>query len=138
MKPGLKVGDQATYEKVVSSSDIATFRNKVVHPLYATFKLAEDVEWTCRQLILPYLEPHEEGAGTELYIRHLAPTPIGQRVRIVATVTEVTERRVVARFEAFNEAFQIAEGHMTQAILPKAKFREIVQEIQRKAARMVQ
>jgi len=48
--------------------------------------------------------------GTMVEVKHLAPTPVGCRVRARATVLETDGRRVLFRVEAWDDKEKIAEG----------------------------
>lgn len=121
MKPGLPVGDCVEYIVTVTEAMRAQFDGATVHPLYATASMISHMEWAARQHILPYLEPGEEGVGCHVDVKHLAPTPIGAKVRIRSTVTEVTPSRVSSQVEAWNEQGKIGEGTFVQAIVPLEK-----------------
>src|SRR6478672_9369587 len=77
MKPGMKPGRTAMVEVVVDATMFAAFEGRVVHPVYGTAAMIAHMELAGRRIILPYLEPHEEGVGYEIAVRHLAPTVAG-------------------------------------------------------------
>lgn len=119
MKSGLMVGQSAEVEVVVTKDMRPAFAGPPVHDLYATSALVHDMEWAARKLILPYLEPHEEGMGSHIEVSHLMPTLPGMKVIVRATVSEVRENKVVCDLDAFNVRGKIARGTMTQAIIDK-------------------
>jgi predicted thioesterase len=56
-------------------------------------------------------------AGTEVSIRHLAPTPVGRKVVATARVVEVEGRSVVFAVEAHDGEREIGEGtHRRRAV----------------------
>ena len=59
------------------------------------------------EAIKPFLGEGESSVGTEVNVRHLAPTPEGGTVRIKATVLERDGRRFRLEVEAFDELDQI-------------------------------
>ncbi len=120
MKPGMEPGQTATVEIVVDETMFAAFEGQVVHPVYGTAAMITHMELAGRRIILPYLEPHEEGVGYEIAVRHLAPTVAGMRVVARATLPAVRGNRVVCRVEAHNDRSLIGEGTFTQVILRKA------------------
>jgi fluoroacetyl-CoA thioesterase len=117
MKPGMTPGQTATVAVIVDATMFATFEGQVVHPVYGTAAMIAHMELAGRRIILPYLEPHEEGVGYAIDVRHLAPTVAGMRVTARATLTEVRGNRVVCRVESYNERGRIGEGTFTQVIL---------------------
>jgi fluoroacetyl-CoA thioesterase len=60
--------------------------------------------------IRSYLEPGESAVGTAVDIRHIAATPVGQRVSAEAEVTEVECRRIVFAVIAWDEVEEIGKG----------------------------
>ena len=124
MKPGLAPGQTATVEIVVDATMFAAFEGQVVHPVYGTAAMIAHMELAGRRIILPYLEPHEEGVGYEIHVRHLAPTIAGMRVTARATLTDVRGNRVICRIEAHNDRGIIGEGTFTQVILTRKELEE--------------
>ena len=89
-----------------------------VHPVYATYWLAKHMEEAGRKLILPFLEPGDEGIGSAVAVRHLAPAFPGMRVDVVAEHARTEDNRVHARCRAWNELGDlVGEGSTEQTIL---------------------
>jgi len=55
-------------------------------------------------------------------LRHLAPTPVGMRVRARAELLRVDSRRLEFRIEAWDEIERIGEATHTRFIIDKAAF----------------
>ncbi|MFO7274041.1 MAG: thioesterase family protein [Bacillota bacterium] len=134
MKPGFVPGLRAEVEVVVDESMQASFAGRVIHPLYSTWSLVHHIEYAARRVLEPYLEPHEEGVGYAVEVRHLAPTPVGARVRAVAVLEAIEGNRVICRVEAFNDREKIAEGKQIQVIVEKSAFRRRIEELQQRLA----
>jgi fluoroacetyl-CoA thioesterase len=115
----MEIGQTAKVETTVTSDMFAQFEGKVVHPAYSTVSMVYHMEWAARQIILPYLEDHEEGIGGAVYVKHIAPSPEGSKVSVTATLTELIDNVVVTKVEAFNEKGIIGKGEVKQVILPK-------------------
>ena len=64
-----------------------------------------------------HLAEGQTSVGYEVNVRHLAPTPIGQRVRCVAEVLEVQGNKVLFSVEAHDESKKIGEGAHRRAII---------------------
>src|SRR5690349_15642619 len=58
------------------------------------------MERTCRDTVLPLLDPGYDTVGTQVTVSHLAAAPMGMAVTFRAEVTGVAERRVQFRVEA--------------------------------------
>jgi len=78
--------------------------------VYGTPYLVRDIEMTCRQLILDHGDPGEDSVGTDIAIKHLAPTLLGMSVEIMVTVTSVEGRKVMFDVSAKDNAEQICTG----------------------------
>ncbi len=67
----------------------------------------------------------EEGyvtVGTLVNVRHLAATPLGQKVRATAELTEIDKRRLVFKVEAYDEQQKIGEGIHERFIVHLERF----------------
>jgi fluoroacetyl-CoA thioesterase len=96
-----------------------------VHPVYATYWLAKHMEEAGRKIILPFLDEGEEGIGSAVSVRHLAPAVPGARVEIVAAHERTEANRVYARCRACTSAGDlVGEGETEQTILPQGLLAE--------------
>lgn len=118
---------RASFEVTVSEAMTVDFEQPEpglgrLHPVYATYWLVRHAELVSRKIILPFLEPGEEGIGHEVRMRHLASAVPGMRVRLSARLERRTGNRVVAGVRAVNELGDlVGEGSTTQVVLPRAK-----------------
>lgn len=122
MRP-IPAGYQATFKIVVTDEMTVNFEELgSVHPVYATYWLVKHMELAGRKIILPFLEPGEEGIGYEVRVRHLASALPGMRVRIISSHIRTEKNRVYAHCQAFNELDDvIGEGETTQVVLAQEK-----------------
>ncbi len=119
MKDVVKVGEELCLHFVVQPTDVASFPNQMVHSVYSTFALARDVEWTTRQFVLRMKDAHEEGIGTLLQIRHVAPAFVGETVSIKGRVEKWEGSELICSFEAHVGTRLIASGMTGQKVLPQ-------------------
>lgn len=89
--------------------------------VYGTPFLILDIEHTCRNLILEHADPDEDSVGTDVAVRHLAPTLPGSTVEITATVTAVEGRKVTFAVTAKDEIDTISSGSHARFVVDKAK-----------------
>ena len=102
-----------------------------VHPVYATYWLGKHMEEAGRKIILPFLEAGEEGIGSAVAVRHLAPALPGMRVAVVAEHESTEGNRVLARCRAWSELGDLlGEGETEQVILPRAHLEERLAELE--------
>lgn len=62
--------------------------------VYATPALIQDIEQACRDFLLEHLEDGEDTLGTEVNIKHLAPTLLGMSAEVSAEISELNGRAV--------------------------------------------
>ena len=102
----------------MTEADRAAFADGVVHDVYGTACMVRDMEYAARLVLLPLLEPGEEGVGAEVWCRHLAPVPVGAILDLTATATDQSGRRLVCRVEARGaDGGLVGEGTVTQVII---------------------
>ena len=130
MKNPFQAGDQKVFHTTVTENKLAEFDSGLVHPVYSTFALGKDAEWACRLFVLEMKEEGEEGVGAYLSIEHLYPAPLGSKVQITATLKEVSGNKVACSFEAHANGHLIAKGLQDQRILNKAKFDQLIHQIE--------
>ena len=81
-----------------------------------------NMEMTCRNTVLPFLDPGHDTVGTHVNVSHLAAAPLGMTVTFQAEVTAVNGRRIQFRVEAWDEQEKIGEGTHERTIINIAKF----------------
>lgn len=126
------IGDKQTFERTVRAEDTAAFEAGEVHPVYATFALARDAEWSSRLFVLQMKEAHEEGIGTFVDVKHVSPAFVGDTVRFQATIEELKGNEINCAFTASVGNRLIAVGRTGQKILAKEKLEKIFEEIRKK------
>ena len=121
MKPGLVHGQRHEVAFEVVEAMCPHFDGALVHPVCATWTLANYMEVAGRKLLAPHLEPDEEGVGVHLTIDHRAAAPIGSRVVVRATVESSSARRLTCAMHATCGDVTVADGRFVQVILPKSR-----------------
>jgi len=100
--------------------------------VYGTPYLVRDIEQTCRQLLLDHGDAGEDSVGTDVAIKHLAPTLLGMTVEITVTVKTVEGRKVVFEISAKDDIDQISAGTHGRFVVDVAK---TVERLKAKAAK---
>jgi predicted thioesterase len=121
MKNLFKVGDKKYFTKTVAAHETATFESGQVHPVYATFALGKDAEWSSRLFVLEMKEEDEEGIGTFLTVYHQSPALVGQEVTFEAEVIKLEKNSIECKYIAKVGDRVIANGETGQKILKKEK-----------------
>ena len=100
--------------------------------VYGTPYLVRDIEMTCRQLLLDHGDAGEDSVGTDVSIKHLAPTLLGMTVEITATVSAVEGRKVTFAVTAKDDLDQICSGSHGRFVVDVGK---TVERLKAKAAK---
>ena len=125
MKSIFTVGDEKQYRKIVNADDVAAFHGKIVHPVYSTFALARDIEWTTRQFVIEMCDIDEEGIGTFLTIAHKRPAFVGEEVMITGIIEEIKGNELICAYQAQVGNRIVADGKTGQKIFKREKIERL-------------
>ena len=100
--------------------------------VYGTPYLVLDIEQTCRELLLEHGDAGEDSVGTDIAIKHLAPTLLGMSVEITVTVSALEGRKVVFDVSAKDELEPICSGTHGRFVVDIAK---TIERLKAKAAK---
>ena len=117
----LKVGMTHTLEWVVDEK-LTTLRGG--YRVFSTPSMTLFVEMACHYLVAPHLKPGQGQVGLVVHIRHLAPTPMGKRVRAEVELTGIDRRRLIFRVRVFDDVEQVGEAEHERFVIDEAKYIE--------------
>jgi predicted thioesterase len=120
----IKPGAKGAKEERVTDTNVARFYGSGGLPVYATPAMAALMEGAAVDAVDKLLPGGWSTVGTELAIKHLAPTPPGMLVRASAELVEVDGRRLEFRVEAADGVEKIGEGVHQRFIIDNKKFTE--------------
>jgi fluoroacetyl-CoA thioesterase len=107
----IPLGAKGAFTLVVTPEHLANrFKDAILPPVLATPLMILAMENAALNAIRDYLEPGETALGTVVDIRHIAATPVGQRVTAEAEVTRVEDRRIVFAVTARDDVEEIGSG----------------------------
>ena len=89
--------------------------------VYATPRMVQDMEMTCREFLLPHLDEGEDSVGMHVSIDHLAATPVDMKVTFSVTLQAVDKRKVTFAFTAHDGMDECGKGTHVRFIVEKAK-----------------
>lgn len=118
-------GEKRSYRHRVKPEDTARFESGEVHPVYATFAIARDAEWVCRQFVLDGKADDEEGIGTFVYVDHHSPALINQVVEFTATVESHQGHEIICTFSAYLGERLVASGRTGQKVIKKTRIESL-------------
>ena len=128
----LTIGGTFTSELVVEEKHTAAAfgsGNLLVFSTPMMIGLMENAALNCAALGL------EEGfstVGTYLDVKHLAATPLGQKVTAIAELIEIDHKKLTFKVVAFDPIEKIGEGIHGRYIIDSKKFLERVEQKQYK------
>jgi fluoroacetyl-CoA thioesterase len=133
----IPAGATAVLEVVVTEADTVDFDQMgKVHPVYATYTMAKHFEEAGRKLLVPHLEDGEAGIGASVSVEHLAPSWVGDTLRVIATCVEVRGGRLTVECRASDSyGRELGRGTTVQAVLPAAVVEARVSEAARLSRR---
>ena len=118
LAPGLS----GELERVVTEADTADRLGSGSLPVFGTPALVGLMEGAAVQALAGHLPPGQTSVGGRIDVRHLAPTPVGMRVRARAELLEVEGRRLVFHIEAWDEVEQIGEATHERFVVHEEPF----------------
>jgi predicted thioesterase len=114
----------ATIERVVSESDTSAAAGTSDVAMLATPSIilfAEQATWAALE---GRLDQGTSAVEHRVEISHLAPTPVGAKIRAEAVLETIEGRRLVFRVSVSDERGLVAAGRFTRVIVSKEKFLE--------------
>jgi fluoroacetyl-CoA thioesterase len=94
--------------------------------VFSTPSMVWLVEHAAQVLAQMHLPEGQSTVGAEVFVRHLAPTPLGMTVKARVRIDEVDGRRIVFSAEVFDEKEKVGEGRHVRVIIDHKKFMEKV------------
>ncbi len=120
MQPGMTHTMTVTVEPSMTAANMKSGCLDV----FATPILVALMENVCLECVQGDLEDGKTTVGTAVNISHLAPTPVGMRVRFECTLREIDRRRLVFDVKAYDEVSLIGEGTHERFIVDGEQFVE--------------
>jgi fluoroacetyl-CoA thioesterase len=121
----IPVGATGSFSLVVVPDHLANrFKDVTLPPVLATPVMIMVMENAALNAIKPYLDAGESALGTHVDVRHLAATPVGQRVLGEATVTHVDGRRIEFSIRATVGNEEIGVGTHERTVLQLSRLSE--------------
>jgi len=123
MKPGLTPGLSRTRRYEIDKDRTIGFMGEALR-VYATPSMTRDMEVTCRDFLIEYLDEGENSVGARIELDHMGPSLLGTAVEVTATVAEVDGRKVVFTFEVHDALDQVGRGKHIRYVVNLDKQRE--------------
>ena len=118
----LEHGLKNTSEYVVEEKDSAEFLGSGDVNVLSTPAMIAMMENTARLAVEDKLPSGYTTVGTRVNIAHIAPAPVGAKIKIIAELIKQEDRRLVFRVEAYWGDKKIGEGTHERYIVNKERF----------------
>ena len=109
-------------EAVVTETDTAARWGSGLVPVLGTPALVGLMEGAAVRALAGHLPSGRTSVGGRIDVRHLAPTPVGLRIRARAELLEVEGRRLVFHVEAWDEVEPIGEATHERFVVDEEQF----------------
>lgn len=123
MKDSLKPGLERTETIEIDRGRTISFMGEDGR-VYATPMMVQDIEHTCRDLILEHVDEGEDSVGTRVELDHMGATLMGMEVTIKVTVSAVEGRAVSFDIECHDNVEQVGRGKHSRFVVDVAKTAE--------------
>jgi predicted thioesterase len=124
----LTAGDSGQAEIRVERSDtakvLALSSEDSFPEVFATSRMIALMELAAARAMRPALQPGQLSVGVSLNIKHIAATPVGGKVRAVATYERTDGKLFIFKVEAFDDAGPIGAGEHSRAIIDAERLLE--------------
>ena len=118
----LQVGLKNSGEMPVTEKDTAIFVGSGSLKVLATPKMVALMEKVSAELAEKNLPEDFTSVGISLNVEHIAPTPIGMKIRVESELVEVSGKKLTFEVAAFDEAEKIGKGRHERFIVNGKKF----------------
>jgi predicted thioesterase len=120
----LQPGSAASVERVVGERDTSAAAGTSDVQMLATPSIILFAEQAIWAALDGRLDKGTSAVEHRVEISHLAPTPVGAKVRAEAILESIEGRRLVFRISVTDERGLVAAGRFTRVIISKDKFLE--------------
>jgi fluoroacetyl-CoA thioesterase len=121
----IPLGTKGTFTLRVRPEHLANqFKDAMLPEVLATPVMIMAMENAALSAMRPFLEPGESAVGTEIAVRHLAATPVGQNVRADAEVIAADGKQIVFKVSARDEAEEIGNGTHHRTVINLSSFND--------------
>jgi fluoroacetyl-CoA thioesterase len=121
----IPLGTKGTFTLRVLPEHLANqFKDAMLPEVLATPVIIMAMENAALNAMRPFLEPDESAVGTEIDVRHLAATPVGQTVRAEAEVIGTAGKQIAFKVSARDETDEIGNGTHQRTVINLPSFNE--------------
>ena len=123
-QPGMQREEVFTVEEEHSARHVGSGASRVL----ATPWLIGFMERNAHRLLAEKLPEGQSSVGVLVAVRHLAPTPVGSHLRVVAKVVGIDGLKVSFEVEAYDELEQVGVGSHERFVIDTERFLQRVEK----------
>lgn len=117
----LKLGMRGSLEWEVTEN-LCTTRG--AYKVFSTPSMALFIEMAAHTLVTPHLRPGEGQVGVSVNLRHLAPTPMGKKVRADVELIGIDRRKLMFRVKVYDDVELVGEAEHERFVIDVEKYIE--------------
>jgi fluoroacetyl-CoA thioesterase len=125
----IQKGLEYSFEKTVLPEDSAARYDSGIVDVFSTPAMIALMEGTAYRVVQEHLPDGFSTVGTEVHIKHLKATSIGEKVRCLATLIEIDKNKLTFEVKAWDEQGLIGEGLHQRYIIDIKKFIEKIKSL---------
>ena len=118
----METGIKNVIETTVTDNNTAAEMGSGTLAVFATPAMIALIEETAWKSVTPYLEYGHATVGTQLDISHVAPTPVGMKVKCETELVEVDGRKLKFKADVYDETGLVGTGTHERFIINAEKF----------------
>lgn len=118
----IPIGTRGASSETVNERNTASAVASGGMPTFATPSMIALMERASVNAIRSYLDEDQESVGTLINVTHIAPTPVGRRVKADAEVVAVHGRKITFKVRASDPVEMIGEGIHERMFVDRERF----------------
>ena len=118
----LRVGSIGEAITTVTHEQTAITMGSGAIDVYASPAMIALMEAATVSAIDPHLSEGRVSVGIDIAIRHVSPTPIGEKITAIAEITRIDGKRVTLEVRAWDEQEMIGIGTMVRYLIDHEEF----------------
>jgi fluoroacetyl-CoA thioesterase len=118
----IRTGTQYEAEQIVTEDLTAVHLGSGSLRVYATPAMVLFIERTCSEMLARVIPETQSSVGVYISIKHLAPTPLGDRVRLKAEVVQVEGNLVSFELGVWDSKEKVGEAEHRRAVIDVERF----------------
>ncbi|MBU2557624.1 MAG: thioesterase family protein [Bacteroidetes bacterium] len=118
----IKTATKGSQQMIVQQKDTAAAYGSGLVEVFATPAMLAFMEMTALKSIEDQLPDDYTTVGSEVHLKHLRASPVGQNLICNSTMIEVSGRKIVFELQVWDEDVLVGLGTHTRYVVDKQKF----------------